>query len=102
MVGAPGRVANIMTEWRGLPALASAHGGEIDNLIGWTHIFMLVLFVGWTGFFIYALIRFRKSRNPVADYTGVTSHNSNYAEIGVFVVEVILLFGFSIPIWAAR
>ena len=38
-----------MTEWLGLPALASAHGGEIDNLIGWIHVFMLVLFVGWSG-----------------------------------------------------
>ena len=29
---------------------------------------MLVLFVGWGGFFIYCLVRFRQSRNPVADY----------------------------------
>ena len=47
MVGAPKRAENIMTEWMGLPALASTHGGEIDSLIGWTHLFMLVLFVGW-------------------------------------------------------
>ena len=91
-----------MTKWLGLPALATAHGAQVDSLIGWTHIFMLVLFVGWGAFFIYACIRFRKSRHPVANYTGVKSHTSNYAEIGVFVVEVILLFGFSIPIWAAR
>ena len=38
-----------MTEWLGLPALAAAHGGQIDSLIGWTHIFMLILFVGWGG-----------------------------------------------------
>ena len=40
-------VENIMTEWMGLPALAAVNGGQIDNLIGWTHIFMFVLFVGW-------------------------------------------------------
>jgi cytochrome c oxidase subunit 2 len=91
-----------MTEWLGLPALASTHGGQIDNVIGWTHIFMLVLFVGWVSFFVYALIRFRRSRNPVANYTAVKSHASSYLEVGVFVVEVILLFGFSIPLWAAR
>lgn len=91
-----------MTEWLGLPPLASAHGGQIDGLIGWTHVFMLVLFVGWSGFFIYCLIRFRRSRNPVANYTGVTSPASKYSEIGVAVVEGILLFGFAIPIWAAR
>jgi cytochrome c oxidase subunit 2 len=91
-----------MTEWLGLPPLASAHGGQIDGLIGWTHVFMLVLFVGWGAFFVYALIRFRRSRNPVANYTGVKTHASSYSEIGVAVVEAILLFGFAIPIWASR
>jgi cytochrome c oxidase subunit II len=91
-----------MTEWLGLPALATTNGGQIDGLIGWTHIFMLVLFVGWGAFFLYALFRFRRSRNPVANYTGVRSHTSSYLEIGVAVVEAILLVGFSIPLWAAR
>jgi len=63
---------------------------------------MLILFVGWGGFFTYCLIRFRRSRNPVADYRGVTSHTSSYLEGGVAIVEAVLLLGFSIPIWAAR
>ena len=92
----------MMTEWLGLPPLATAHGGQIDNLIGWIHIFMLILFVGWGGFFLYVLVRFRQSRNPVADYKGVTSHRSTYLEIGVAVVEAVLLIGFAIPLWAAR
>ena len=91
-----------MTEWLGMPPLAVNHGAQIDNLIGWIHIFMLVLFVGWGGFFVYALIRFRKSRNPVANYTGVKSHASSYLEIGVAVAEAVLLIGFAIPMWAAR
>jgi cytochrome c oxidase subunit II len=91
-----------MTEWLGLPPLASAHGGQIDNLIGWIHIFMLILFVGWGGFILYVLVRFRRSRNPVADYRGVTSHNSTYLEVGVAVVEAVLLIGFAIPLWATR
>ena len=91
-----------MTEWLGLPALAAANGEQIDGLIGWIHVFMFVLFVGWGAFFIYCLIRFRRSRQPVADYTGVRSHASNYGEIAVAVVEAILLVGFSIPLWAAR
>jgi cytochrome c oxidase subunit II len=91
-----------MTEWLGLPALASTHGGQIDGLIGWMHIFMFILFVGWGGFFTYCLIRYRRSRQPVADYTGVRSHYSSYSEIAVAVVEAILLVGFSIPLWAAR
>jgi cytochrome c oxidase subunit II len=91
-----------MTEWLGLPPLAAAHGAQIDGLIGWIHVFMLVLFVGWGGFIAYTLVRFRQSRHPVANYTGVKSHRSTYLEIGVAVVEAVLLFGFAIPMWAAR
>jgi cytochrome c oxidase subunit II len=91
-----------MTNWLGLPALASTHGGQIDGLIGWTHLFMLALFVGWGGFFLFCLFRFRRARNPVANYAAVKSHASSYLEVAVAVVEMILLFGFSIPLWAAR
>ena len=91
-----------MTDWLGLPALASAHGGQIDGMIGWVHVFMLILFVGWGGFFTYCLVRFRQSRHPVANYAGVTSHVSTYSEVGVVVVEAVLLLGFAIPLWAAR
>jgi cytochrome c oxidase subunit II len=91
-----------MTEWLGLPPLAAAHGGQIDSLIGWIHVFMLILFVGWGGFFVYTLIRFRRSRNPVASYAGAKSHTSSYLEVGVAIVEAVLLVGFAIPIWAAR
>jgi cytochrome c oxidase subunit 2 len=102
MGGTSRSVENIMTEWLGLPPLAATHGGQIDSLIGWIHIFMLLLFLGWGTFFLYTLIRFRKSRNPVANYTGVKSHTSSYLEGGVLVVEMVLLFAFSIPLWAAR
>src|SRR6267142_1998480 len=102
MVEAPRRSVENMTEWMGLPPLAAAHGAAIDNLIGWIHIFMLILFVGWGGFFLYAIVRFRKSRNPVADYRGVTSHRSTYLEVAVAVIEAVLLIGFAIPLWAAR
>ncbi len=102
MVGASASTENIMTDWLGLPALATAQGGQIDSLMGWMHMFMLILFVGWGAFFVYTLVRFRQSRNPVANYAGVKSHTSNYLEVGVLVVELVLLFGFSIPLWAAR
>jgi len=91
-----------MTDWLGLPPLAAANGGQIDSLIAWTHVFMAILFVGWGGFFAFCLVRFRRSRNPVANYTGVRSHASSYLEVAVAVVEAVLLVGFSIPLWAAR
>jgi cytochrome c oxidase subunit 2 len=102
MVGAS-EVENLMTtNWLGLPALASAQGQQIDNLIAWVHVFMFILFIGWGAFFLYVLFRFRASRHPVADYHGVKSHASSYLEGAVLVVEMVLLFAFSIPLWAAR
>ena len=86
----------------GLPVAASAHAAEVDQTIVYIHILMAVLFVGWILFFIYALYRFRSKRNPVADYKGVTSHTSTYLEIGVAIIEAILLIGFSVPLWAKR
>ena len=92
----------MMTKWLGLPALATAQGSQIDNLIGWVHIFMAILFVGWGAFFIYMLVRFRASRHPVATYAPVRSRELKYVEAGVLIIEMVLLFGFSIPLWAAR
>ena len=86
----------------GLPPAASAHAGEIDQMIVLTHWLMAILFVGWGSFFIYTLIRFRAGANPRADHGGVTSHSSSYLEIGVAVIEAVLLIGFAIPAWANR
>lgn len=85
---------------RYMPMDASAHGHELDQLNALVHWLMFVLFVGWSLYFLYVLWRFRASRHPRADYVGVRSHLSNYAEAGVAIVEVILLAAFSIPLWA--
>ena len=37
-------------QWLGMPEFAASHGGQIDSLIGWIHVFMLILFVV-VGFF---------------------------------------------------
>ena len=87
----------------GLPSVAaSTQGPAIDNIISIVHWLMLILFVGWGAYFIYALIKFKASSNPKADYHGVKSHFSSYIEAGVAVIEVVLLFGFAFPIWASR
>lgn len=83
-----------------LPVDASAHGHAIDELIGYLHILMLVLFVGWGAFYLYTLVRFRAKKNPVAHYQGVKSHASSYIEGLVAVCEVILLVAFSIPLYS--
>ncbi len=91
-----------MEQYLGLPPDGSAHGPAIDHLIGLVHWLMLVLFIGWGTFYILTLIRFRRSRQAKANYTGVKSHFSSYLEVGVLVAEVILLAGFSIPLWSKR
>ncbi len=89
-----------MHDLLGLPIDASTHGHSIDQIIVITHWLMLILFLGWGSFFIYSLIRFRKKRNPQADYVGVKSHKSSYIEVAVALFEGFLLVGFAIPVWS--
>ena len=91
-----------MHNWFTMPRLASQHGAALDHTNDLVHWVMLVLFVGWSLFFLYVLWRFRAKRHPVANHTGVTSHTSTWLEGAVAVVEAILLIGFSIPLWAER
>lgn len=84
----------------GLPALASEQGRSVDDLIIYVHWLMIVLFVGWLSYFAYTLVRFRRSRNPRADYYGVKNHASNYIEGAVALVEGVLLVGVAVPFWA--
>lgn len=82
-----------------MPPDYSAHGPALDQLSVYVHWLMLILFVGWGLLFLFMLMRFRASRHPKANYEGTKSHLSTYAEAGVAVVEVVLLLGFSIPMW---
>jgi len=89
-----------MEKLLGIPPVASEQGHAIDNLIIYMHWLMIALFVGWFAYFVYVLFRFRRSRNPRADYVGVKNHASSYIEVAVAVVEFVLLFGLAIPFWA--
>ena len=89
-----------MKEFLGTPLIVSAHGQGLDNLTWYIHILMFVLFFGWAGYFLHALIRFRASRQPKADHVGVRNHLSTWVEIGVAVTEGVLLIGFAVPLWA--
>ena len=83
-----------------LPPVASEHGSQVDQLIIYLHWLMIALFVGWLIYFGYALIRFRRARNPRADYVGVKNHASSYIECAVAVVEGALLIFIAVPAWA--
>ena len=84
----------------GLPPVASEHGQHVDDLIIYMHWLMAALFAGWLLYFAYALVRFRRGRNPKADYVGVRSHASSYLEVAVAAVEGALLIFLAVPLWA--
>ena len=92
----------MLTKLLGIVDNASEHGFQIDQMMEFVHWLMLVLFLGWGTFFVFTLIRFRKSRNPKADYYGVRSHTSSHLEFMVVLAEAVLLLGFAIPIWGKR
>ena len=91
-----------MLELLGLPVAASAHAGDIDRIVVVVHGLMLALFVGWSVFFAYVLVRFRRGRQPKASYRGLRGRWATWIEGGVLVAEVVLLAFFSIPAWSAR
>lgn len=84
-----------------IPVGASEHAHHMDDFMIYIHYLMVALFVIWMAYFVFAVFRFRQSAHPKADYTGVKSHASTWLELGVAVVEVVLLLGFAIPLWAS-
>ena len=91
-----------LTKLLGQPEAASRHAGQIDHLNEVVHWFMLILFIGWSAFFLYVLFRFHRRNNAKASYAGITSHFSTHLEVIVVLVEVILLLGFAFPLWSQR
>src|SRR4030081_578185 len=86
----------------GLPVQASTHAADIDNMLVLVHWLMLILFVGWGGFFVFVLFRFRKGANPRASYAGAKGKIAKSTEVAVAIVEVVLLIGYAIPAWPTR
>jgi len=91
-----------INELLGLVPNSSEHGPNIDHALEFCHWFMAALFVGWTCFFLYTLCRFHRSRNPKANYHGVTSKASVHLEFSVVLIEAVILLGFALPLWGDR
>ncbi len=82
--------------------IASEHGAVSNHMLAVVHWFMGALALGWGAFLVYIIWRFRAKKNPTAKYHGVTSHFSTHLEVGVVIIEVVLLLGFAFPLWAMR
>ena len=85
-----------------IPDLASEHGELVDHMDALVHWFMLLLFAGWSTYLVYVFYKFNAKRNKKADYHGVRGHTTTHIEIGVCIVEAILLLGFAFPLWARQ
>ncbi|MFZ9937218.1 MAG: cytochrome c oxidase subunit II [Luteolibacter sp.] len=90
------------SKFLGIPENYSLHGQQVDHMLDVVHWFMIALFIGWTIFFFYCIFRFWHRRQPKASYAGVKSHLSSHLEVGVIIVEAVLLLGFAFPLWAER
>ncbi len=84
-----------------LPPNVSVNGAEIDYLIIIIHWFMLALFVGWSIFIVYCLLRFRQRSGHVAVYAPIKARFSTWLEGGVAVAEGVVLIALAMPAWAA-
>lgn len=91
-----------INEFFGQTAVASEHGGLVDHMLGFVHWFMVALAVGWSIYLGIAFYRFRQTKTAKADYHGVRGHATTHIEIGVVIVESILLLGFAFPLWSRQ
>jgi cytochrome c oxidase subunit II len=85
-----------------LPELASEHGELVDHMNAFVHWFMAILFIGWSIYLCRVFWRYNAKRNPKASYRGMTGHSTTHVEIGVVIVEAILLLGFAFPLWSRQ
>lgn len=84
-----------------MPLPASAHAAELDTIMTLVHVLVAVLFIGWSAFLVWTLVRFRRSRQPRARVEGLRSRMPGRVEIAVVAAEVVLLAVFAIPAWVA-
>ncbi len=89
---------------RWLPPQASAHASEIDRVLVAVHWLMLVLFVGWSVYLVWVLIRFRARPGAATQATeGVGGAPPRrlalWSEVAVVVAEGVLLVAIALPLW---
>lgn len=93
---------NILQKLLPMQPLASLEGRDNDTLMYLIHGLVLILFVGWAVYFIVVLIKFRQTKNAQAKEAHGAHQISSTVEWTVAILELVLLFAFSIPFWAVH
>jgi cytochrome c oxidase subunit 2 len=87
----------------GLPVAASTYARDIDFGIRLIHWAMLTIFVLWSIFFVYLLVRYKRREGVPAErepeHHGVIS-TSLIPDIVVMVFEIALIFFYAVPVWS--
>lgn len=91
-----------MLKFLGVPPAASLHAGEMDHVLSIEHWGMLILFLFWSGYFLFVLFKFRSGAHPAARYSGMKSRWSVYLVFLVAIGEGVLLVGYEMPQWRER
>jgi cytochrome c oxidase subunit II len=89
-------------EWLGLPVMGSLEAGPVDQTLVLVHWLMLILFAGWTTFFVYVLVRYRRRAERPSRPPDIAPRWATGIEIGVLIAEVALLAVLAVPYWVAR
>lgn len=95
-----GLLAELKYGWWLPPNMGAEVAGEVDSLIYLMHGLMIVLFVGWGAFMVWVIAKFRARPGHKATYELPKAKASKGIEVAVVVAEVVLLVGFSMPVWA--
>jgi cytochrome c oxidase subunit 2 len=85
-----------------LPPEASAHAPEIDFVLGIEHWGMVILFLFFFSYFVFALVRFRRGAHPKASYAGMQSRWSVWVVLAIALAEGVLLVAYEMPAWRER
>lgn len=86
----------------GLPPDWSSNGFEIDRLLLMVHGLMLALAVGWFVYFLFVLVRFRHGGAQRPQEKPPRGRLALGLAFVVFAVEMFLMVGVEIPLWARR
>jgi cytochrome c oxidase subunit 2 len=85
-----------------LPPAASEHAASIDAMLEHVHWMVLVLFAGWSVYFLWVMFRYRAGRQPEPNLRGARGHLAMVVFAGVVVAEGVMLIGVGLPGWYER